>query len=82
MSIVGGITMNEDNILHEVCKCGHFGGMSTKEEHETNFQKGHGHCLECECIQFTWVGFHDKNGKELSQKEVKRRRDWELKGEL
>ena len=82
MSIVGGITMNEDNVLHEVCKCGHFGGMSTKEEHETNFQKGHGRCLECECIQFTWVGFHDKNGKELSQKEVKRRRDWELKGEL
>ena len=75
------IRMNEDNILHEVCSCGHFGGMSENGEHKTHFQKGHGSCSQCDCKQFTWVGFHDKNRKLLSQKEVKRRHQWQLKGE-
>ena len=73
--------MHEDNILYEVCDCGHFGGLSIQEEHDSRFQKGHGACSECDCVQFTWVGFHDKNGKKLSQKEVKRRSNWQNKGE-
>ena len=75
------IRMNEDNVLHEVCDCGHFGGMSEHGEHDSHFQKGHGACNECDCVQFTWVGFHDKDGKKLSQKEVKRRSNWQNKGE-
>ena len=76
--------MIEDNVLHEMCQCGHFGGMSIKEDHDTHFQKGHGACnvSDCNCVQFTWVGFHDKNGKKLSQKEVKRRHRYHQIGEL
>ena len=51
------------NQKYEMCKCGHFGGNSdTKQQHEQRVQLGHGQCVACECNQFTWIGFCDKNG--------------------
>ena len=47
---------------HEMCSCGHFGGHSPDEQHESRFQKGHGQCKECSCKQFTWVGFCNSKG--------------------
>ena len=50
-------------ITYEMCNCGHFGGNSPNEQHQPRFQKGHGACKKCDCQQFTWTGFCDKNGK-------------------
>ena len=47
---------------HEMCSCGHFGGHSPDEQHESRFQKGHGQCKECSFEQFTWVGFCNSKG--------------------
>lgn len=47
---------------YEMCMCGHFGGVSPKEQHLPRFQKGHGKCNHCNCEQFTWVGFCDEDG--------------------
>lgn len=51
---------------HEMCECGHFGGSSPREQHLPRFQKGHGSCTHCDCMQFTWVGFCDEKGNILS----------------
>ena len=53
------------HLTHEMCSCGHFGGHSpNNNKHADRFQIGHGQCLDCncECVQFTWVGFCDKKG--------------------
>jgi hypothetical protein len=52
------------NSMYEMCSCGHFGGSSNddKQQHIAHFQKGHGRCMDCNCQQFTWVGFCDKSG--------------------
>ena len=47
---------------YEMCSCGHFGGHSPREQHLPRFVKGHGSCTDCNCKQFTWVGFCDENG--------------------
>jgi len=47
---------------YELCNCGHFGGHSPLEQHMPNFEKGHGSCKECNCEQFTWIGFCDEKG--------------------
>jgi len=37
-------------IIDEWCVCGH-----KRSEHEnTLFVKGHGPCMKCHCIKFTW----------------------------
>jgi len=56
--------INMENTKFEMCSCGHFGGssMGIVNSHKTNFEKGHGECVDCECEQFTWVGFTDKHG--------------------
>jgi hypothetical protein len=36
--------------------------------HKANFEKGHGECVDCNCEQFTWVAFIDKNGNDESRK--------------
>lgn len=48
----------------EMCSCGHFGGESpdTHNGHNARFQKGHGNCNNCDCVQFTWVGFCSSSG--------------------
>jgi hypothetical protein len=53
--------MNKLN-KNEMCECGHLGGFSLDNvnSHVPNFQKGHGKCIECDCKQFTWVGFVDR----------------------
>lgn len=50
---------------YEMCDCGHFGGHSpsTHNGHQPHFQEGHGGCNNCECKQFTWVGFCNSQGK-------------------
>jgi hypothetical protein len=52
---------------YEMCNCGHFGGVSPDSHngHDTRFQKGHGKCKNCECNQFTWIGFVNSKGKIL-----------------
>jgi len=50
------------NTEYEMCECGHFGGHSPREQHLPRFQKGHGSCTHCDCMQFTWVGFCDEKG--------------------
>lgn len=54
---------------NEMCSCGHFGGSSipSLQNHEPNFQAGHGKCTveECNCNWFTWVGFCDDKGVEV-----------------
>ncbi|SVD50147.1 uncharacterized protein METZ01_LOCUS403001 [marine metagenome] len=57
--------------LHELCSCGHTGGFSPNGTHKTRFQKGHGQCDACDCIQFTWVGWCDTHGKKLSPNDIK-----------
>ena len=54
---------------HEMCRCGHFGGHSPIWEeadngHMNGIQQGHGYCKHnnCECNQFTWVGFCNNEG--------------------
>ena len=32
---------------------------------------GHGPCTKCDCPQFTWVGFCDKDGNKLTDEQVK-----------
>ncbi len=32
---------------------------------------GHGPCTECDCKQFTWVAFCDKDGNKLTDEQVK-----------
>ena len=57
-------TMSET--MYEMCKCGHKGGHSPyNNEHMDRFQQGHGYCkyVNCECTQFTWVGFCDSEGR-------------------
>ena len=77
------ITMNEDNRLYDMCSCNHQGGSSPNGgQHIAHFQEGHGHCKVCDCKQFTWVYFSDINGKPLNDKEIKRRHNWQLKGEV
>ena len=52
--------------MYEMCKCGHKGGHSPyNNEHMDRFQQGHGYCkyVNCECNQFTWVGFCDSEGR-------------------
>jgi len=58
--------------MYEMCNCGHFGGMSPNSMHKQRYQEGHGACRECECSQFTWVGFCDAYGKSLTTDEVKK----------
>ena len=69
--------------MYEMCNCGHFGGMSPNSMHKQRYQEGHGACRECECSQFTWVGFCDAYGTPLSTDtvkqiavELKRQRDY------
>ena len=53
------------HLTHEMCSCGHMGGHSPNNNgHADRFQIGHGQCIadNCECVQFTWVGFCDKKG--------------------
>ena len=52
-----------------MCECGHFGGNSLHavNSHKANFEKGHGECIDCDCKQFTWVGFCDKHGNVKEQ---------------
>ena len=54
---------------YEMCECGHFGGNSLHvvNSHKANFEKGHGECIDCNCDQFTWVGFCDKHGNVKEQ---------------
>jgi hypothetical protein len=49
----------------EMCVCGHFGGESpdTHNGHNARFQKGHGNCNNCDCSQFTWIGFCNSKGE-------------------
>mgnify|MGYP003321829059 CR=1 FL=1 len=52
---------------HEMCRCGHFGGHSPYKKdngHMNGIQQGHGYCKHnnCECNQFTWVGFCNSEG--------------------
>ena len=49
-----------------MCSCGHFGGSSPNNVHDDRFQQGHGKCNDCECVQFTWVGWCDQNGEILN----------------
>ena len=50
---------------YEMCDCGHFGGMSPESHngHQARFQQGHGACNNCECKQFTWIGFCTAKGE-------------------
>ena len=59
--LLGSITITIMD-RHEMCECGHFGGSSPREQHLPRFQKGHGSCTHCDCMQFTWVGFCDEKG--------------------
>ena len=55
-----------ESIRFEMCSCGHFGGNSQgKQQHQPNFQYGHGGCTceDCDCKQFTWVGFCNIKGE-------------------
>ena len=55
-----------ENKLFEMCSCGHMGGMSpNKNAHTTQFQKGHGGYLLCDCPQFTWVGWCNAKGRKI-----------------
>ena len=56
--------------IFEMCRCGHFGGESPNIMNEDRYQYGLGVCRECNCNQFTWVGFVDSNGTPLSHDEI------------
>ena len=57
--------------LHELCTCGHTGGFSPNGAHKPRFQRGHGQCNACVCMQFTWPGWCDAKGKKLSHDNIK-----------
>jgi len=59
--------MTQDNPRNEICYCGHL-----QADHlDHYFATGHGACKECnaikkgwlKCIQYTWAGWVDQNGK-------------------
>jgi hypothetical protein len=51
------------NTEYEMCSCKHFGGNSgLNQQHKNRVELGHGQCTECDCRQFTWIGFCDENG--------------------
>lgn len=55
-----------------MCECGHFGGSSpnTHQGHQPHFAEGHGSCNNCNCAQFTWVGFVGADGLPLPGKDT------------
>ena len=57
--------MSEEISKWEMCECHHLGGQSPDgvTEHIDHIQLGHGSCTKCNCAQFTWVGFCDRDGK-------------------
>ena len=57
--------------LYELCSCGHTGGFSPNGVHKSRLQQGHGSCKNCDCIQFTWVGWCNEQGKKLSHDSIK-----------
>ena len=52
--------------MYEMCSCGHLGGENCNGGHANRFQEGHGKCNQCNCKQFTWVKFCDKDGNDVS----------------
>ena len=72
---------DKDQDIFEMCECGHVGGSTPTiyNMHEQQYYngqviaKGHGECInvDCNCIQFTWVKFCDKDGNELDDSIIK-----------
>jgi len=53
--------------MYEMCSCGHLGGENCNGGHANKIQEGHGKCNQCNCKQFTWVKFCDKDGNDVSE---------------
>ena len=57
-------------MMYEMCDCGHLGGNQFGD-HKAKIAYGHGPCTKCNCPQFTWMYFCDKNGNKLTDEQVK-----------
>lgn len=47
--------MKDEIRVLDVCRCGHTGN-DFNTQHKDTFQGGHGACIRCPCIQYTWTG--------------------------
>jgi hypothetical protein len=56
-------------MMYEMCDCGHLGG-NKEGVHKAQIAYGHGACTECNCPQFTWMYFCDKDGNKLTHEQV------------
>ena len=45
-------SLGKIKVLDELCTCGCY-----RSQHIDTVEIGHGFCLQCKCIQFTWKGF-------------------------
>ena len=63
--------MSDQELVAEMCTCGHQGGFSKNGEHVSVFQQGHGACrnVDCDCKQFTWTGWCKQDGTMMTDKE-------------
>ena len=74
--------------MYEMCDCGHLGGENCHDAndgvyggHANMIQEGHGKCNQCNCEQYHWAKFCDKDGNDVSeefQKQVYKQKMKEL----
>ena len=61
--------------MYEMCDCGHLGGENCSDisdwkairGHANMIQEGHGKCNQCNCEQYHWAKFCDKDGNDVSE---------------